>query len=112
MLAERTSCNILQTVFDPDNTGSGKSIGDIDARLGKIRVASRTNTNFRHAYRDPGLAILPADLIGPHHVLYLVIFHPTHNDIILGCAKIKPRKAITAKLVMFLLSIVKNRERA
>ncbi|XP_008207466.1 uncharacterized protein LOC100124033 [Nasonia vitripennis] len=97
---ERTSCSILQTVFDPDNSGSGKSIGDIDARLGKIRVASRVNSNFRQAYRDPGLAILPADLIGPHHVLYLVIFHPTHNDIILGCAKIKPRKAITAKAIV------------
>lgn len=40
---DSSDCNILQLVFDPDNAGKGKAIGDIDARLGKIKIATDYN---------------------------------------------------------------------
>ncbi|KAJ8686259.1 hypothetical protein QAD02_022053, partial [Eretmocerus hayati] len=97
---ERTSCNILQAVFDPDNAGLNRSIGDIDTRVGKIRIASRSSPNPRSSHYDPHLALLPIELLGPYRVLYLVIFHPTHEDLFLACAKIKPHRAVTAKAIV------------
>ncbi|XP_023244895.1 uncharacterized protein LOC106647898 [Copidosoma floridanum] len=96
---ERASCNILQTVFDPDDAGPEKSIGDVDSRLGKIRVASRTSPGFKSAFRDPELALLSADLLSPHRALYIVIFHPIHEDLFLACAKLKPRRPLVAKSI-------------
>lgn len=93
------NCNILQTIFDPNNAGTGKSIGDIDSRLGKLKVATDFDKKSKIAYRDLELALLPGDLLGPQRVLYVVIFHPTHDDSFLACAKIKHRKEITAKWV-------------
>lgn len=94
---DKSDCNILQTVFDPDDLGAGNSIGDVDGRLGKIRVAVDTTKKLKTSYRDPVISLLPADLLGSHRSLYLVIFHPTHTDSILACAKIKHRKFVLAK---------------
>ncbi|XP_058804660.1 uncharacterized protein LOC131671891 [Phymastichus coffea] len=96
---ERTSCNILQTVFDPNNSGPGKSIGDVDLRLGKMRIASHNSKFYKSSYRDPELSLLSTDLLG-HRVLYLVIFHPTHEDLFLACAKIKLHRPISAKAIV------------
>lgn len=97
---DKSNCNILQTVFDPDNAGVGRSLGDIDVRLGKIKVATNPAKKYKTSYRDPELSLLPADLLGPHRLLYLVIFHPTHDDSFLACAKINHRKPILAKTLI------------
>lgn len=97
---DKNDCRILQSVFDPDDSGSGKSIGDVDSRLGKIKVAVDTNKRSKTAYRDPVISLLPADLLGTHRSLYLVVFHPTHTDSVLACAKIKNRKFLLAKYVL------------
>ncbi|XP_043268911.1 uncharacterized protein Rsod isoform X2 [Venturia canescens] len=97
---DKNDCNILQTVFDPDDSGSGNSIGDVDSRLGKIKVAVDANKSLKTSYRDSLILLLPADLLGSHRSLYLVIFHPTHTDSFLACAKIKPRKASLAKTLI------------
>ncbi|XP_034936914.1 uncharacterized protein Rsod [Chelonus insularis] len=94
---DRSNCNILQTVFDPDDAGTGKSIGDIDSRLGKVKVSTDTKNKFKAVYRDPVISLLPADLLGSYRSLYLVIFHPTHTDSVLACAKIKHQKVALAK---------------
>ncbi|XP_046613525.1 uncharacterized protein LOC124301932 isoform X1 [Neodiprion virginianus] len=94
------NCNILQTVFDPKNSEPGKSIGDVDSRLGKVKVATDYQKKLKTAYRDPELALLPTDLLGPHRLLYVVIFHPTHDDSFLACAKIRHRRQITAKALI------------
>ncbi|XP_011497265.1 PREDICTED: uncharacterized protein LOC105361711 [Ceratosolen solmsi marchali] len=96
---ERISCNSLQTVFDPDNAGFGKSIGDIDTRLGKLNISSRSSMIFRSSYRDPELVLRSVDLESSR-ILYLVIFHPTHEDLFLACAKIKLRKSIIVKSIV------------
>ncbi|XP_025262110.1 uncharacterized protein LOC105249019 [Camponotus floridanus] len=97
---DKDNCNILQNVFDPHTSGVGKSIGDVDVRLGKIKIAINTQEQYKAFYRDPELSLLPADLLGPHRHLYLVIFHPTHEDSFLACAKINHRKPIHTKAVI------------
>lgn len=94
---DKNNCNILQNVFDPNNVGVGKSIGDVDVRLGKVKVAANTQEKYKTFYRDPELSLLPTDLLGPHRHLYLVIFHPVHEDSFLACAKINHRKPIHVK---------------
>ena len=94
---DKSNCNILQTVFDPDNAGTDKSIGDVDMRLGKIKVATNPTKNTKTFYRDPGLDLLPTDVIGSHRLLYLVLFHTNHSDAFLACAKIKHRRPVLAK---------------
>ncbi|XP_031842214.1 uncharacterized protein Rsod isoform X2 [Nomia melanderi] len=97
---DKSSCNILQTVFDPDNAGNGKAIGDIDMRLGKIKVATNHHKRYKTLYRDSELSLLPADLLGPHRLIYLVIFHPTHDDSFLVCTKINRWKTISTKTLI------------
>lgn len=94
---DKSSCNILQAVFDPNNAGNGKAIGDVDVRLGKLKVATKYHKRYKTLYRDSELSLLPADLLGPHRLLYLVIFHPTHDDSFLVCSKINHRKPTFAK---------------
>ncbi|XP_014235437.1 uncharacterized protein LOC106658129 [Trichogramma pretiosum] len=100
---QQNNCNVLQTLFDPDNSGPGKAIGDVDGRVGKLRVAAARSDrpSAKRAYRDPRLELLPYDLLlGAHRALYLVIFHPSHEDVILTCARIKPRRPIVAKAII------------
>ncbi|KAL6264113.1 hypothetical protein P5V15_004191 [Pogonomyrmex californicus] len=97
---DKNNCNILQNVFDPNNSGDEKSIGDIDVRLGKVKVAIDTKEKYKTFYRDPELSLLPTDLLGPHRHLYLVIFHPVHEDSFLACAKINHRKSIHTKIII------------
>lgn len=94
---DQHNCNFLQNVFDPNNSGVGKSIGDVDVRLGKVKVATNTQERYKTFYRDPELSLLPVDLLVPHRHLYLVIFHPVHEDSFLACAKINHRKSIYTK---------------
>lgn len=94
---DKDDCNILQDVFDPNNSGIGKSIGDIDVRLGKIKIADNIQKKYKTFHRDLDLSLLPADLLSPHRLLYLVIFHPIHEDSFLACAKINLRKPIHTK---------------
>ncbi|XP_053977399.1 uncharacterized protein LOC128875655 isoform X1 [Hylaeus volcanicus] len=97
---DKSSCNILQTVFDPNNAGDGKAIGDIDSRLGKIKVTTKHRNMYKTLYRDSELSLLPTDLLGPHRILYLVIFHPTHDDSFLVCSKINHRKPTLVKTLI------------
>lgn len=83
-------CDTLQIVFDPQNRGNGESIGDIDRRLGPIRVATDVRKYASPIlYRDPELMLFPYDFMGPQRRLHLVIFDPTHPGKFLTCAKIR-----------------------
>ncbi|KAL3268164.1 hypothetical protein HHI36_007291 [Cryptolaemus montrouzieri] len=95
------NCNILQLVFDPDNRGSGKAIGDIDNRLGKLKISLDHNKNkFRTLLRDDELILLPNDLTGPQRRLYLVIFEKNHEDVFLSCANIRYDHPINAMAII------------
>ncbi|XP_044006416.1 uncharacterized protein LOC122851330 isoform X2 [Aphidius gifuensis] len=90
------NCNTLQSIFDPNNQGYGKSIGDIDKRLGKIKI-SNNNKKLKNTYKDKMTETIPVDVYDLYRSLYIIIFHETMNDSFLTCAKIKPRKVILTK---------------
>lgn len=91
-------CNTLQLVFDPENRGSGRAVGDIDARIGKIKIAGDyTKRKYKTLFRDSELILLPSDLAGPHRRLYVVVFESKHEDSFLACAKIRYDHSINAK---------------
>lgn len=93
-------CNVLQLVFDPESRGDGKAIGDIEARLGRMRVATDyTRQRYKTLFRDQELILLPSDLTGPQRRLYLVVFDSKHEDSFLACAKIRYEHPITSRWV-------------
>lgn len=90
--AERAeaNCNVLQLVFDQQNEGAGRAIGDIDRRLGSLSVATKADRQLvREVFHDTPLMLLPSDLTGPQRQLYVVVFDNLHPDVFLGCAKIR-----------------------
>lgn len=91
------NCNVLQTIFDPDDRGTGQSIGDIDTRLGKIKMSTKKDEKTKTSYKDFMTASIPADVHDLYRSLYIVIFDIDHPDLFLSCAKIKPRKFILTK---------------
>lgn len=94
------NCNVLQLIFDPQNMGSGKSIGDIDARVGPLKVATNVRRQeFRELFHDDDLVILPSDLSGPHRQLFVVIYDHVHTGNFLACAKIRNIRPRIAKYV-------------
>ena len=92
------NCNFLQLVFDPQGSGPGHGIGDLDARLGRIGVAKNALRQAqRSVFRDTQLALLPSDLTIPHRTLYLVLYDNEHPDNFLACTKIRHVQTLTYK---------------
>ncbi|CAH2230559.1 jg8887 [Pararge aegeria aegeria] len=84
------NCNVLQLVFDPDNSGDGTSVGDLDSRLGLIKVATDANENkMKRLYKDEVLNVLRSDMEATRRNLYVVIFDDRHTDSFLACAKLR-----------------------
>lgn len=85
------NCNVLQLVYDPQNSGAGKSIGDIDTRVGAIKIAgyNQRASNTKQIFQDNQLILFPSDLSGPHRRLYVVIFDHNHQHQFLSCAEIR-----------------------
>lgn len=95
------NCNILQLVFDPLTKGEGKAMGDVDSRVGKVKISTDyTRRKFKSIFRDNELILLPSDLTGPHRRLYLVLFETKHQDSFLACAKIRYVHPINAKVII------------
>ncbi|XP_068153414.1 uncharacterized protein Rsod [Drosophila tropicalis] len=92
------NCNFLQLVFDPQGSGPGHGIGDLDARLGRINVATNAlRSPQRNVFRDAQLALLPSDLTIPHRTLYLVLYDNHHPDTYMACTKIRHVQTLTYK---------------
>lgn len=87
------NCDILQTIYDPKNRGRdlGRSPGDIDLRLGKLRVASIGQTQpASRLFQDNELMFFPNELTGPvRRQLFVVINDHEHTDRFLACARIR-----------------------
>uniref|UniRef100_A0A182WSI4 Superoxide dismutase copper/zinc binding domain-containing protein n=1 Tax=Anopheles quadriannulatus TaxID=34691 RepID=A0A182WSI4_ANOQN len=95
------NCNKLQLVFDPQNRGTGNAIGDIDGRVGPLRITTNARQNqYPQLFHDHKLVLLPSDLYGPSRKLYVVVFDPTHPDTFLACAKIRHQKPRTARALV------------
>lgn len=87
------NCNVLQIVYDPQNEGVGKSLGDIDERVGKIQVATDVfRREAKQIFHDKELILLPSDLTGTHRQLFVVLYDHMHPTRFLACAKIRNLK--------------------
>ncbi|XP_022918484.2 uncharacterized protein [Onthophagus taurus] len=94
------NCNMLQLIFDPDNSGNNQTMGDIDLRVGKVKVSGDKKKRYKTLFRDETLTLLPNDLTGVRRRLYLVIFRNKHPDSFLACAKIQYEHPINAKVIL------------
>ncbi|XP_050302289.1 uncharacterized protein LOC126740355 [Anthonomus grandis grandis] len=95
------NCNILQLVFDPANKGKGRAIGDVDKRLGKVKVSTNYHKKkFKKLYQDKELMLLPSDLNGPQRRLYVVLFERKHEDVFLACAKIRYDHPVYSRVII------------
>lgn len=93
-------CNSLQLVFDPQNSDPGKTVGDLDNRLGALPVNGYETSKIKQFLtRDPQLVLLPTDLTGPKRRLYVVIFDGFKTDDIVACAEIRHIRAKVLKSV-------------
>lgn len=93
----RDNCNFLQIVFNP--TDSAEPAGDLASRLGKVNVVQSGNrfSRSKSIFRDLGLSVIPADLLGGRRSLYLVLFDDRHDDSFLACAKIRYHRTVVVK---------------
>lgn len=92
------NCNVLQLIYDPQNEGAGKSLGDIDVRVGQIQVANDVyRQEAKQIFTDKELILLPSDLSGPHRQLFVVIYDHQHPTRFLACAKIRNIKTRIVK---------------
>lgn len=92
------NCNVLQAVFDPENSRDGLSVGDLDTRLGLVRVAADPNVKrLRRLYKDEVLNLLRTDMEVTRRSLYVVIYDNRHADSFLACAKLRVMQPKSAK---------------
>ncbi|XP_050553803.1 uncharacterized protein LOC118270440 isoform X1 [Spodoptera frugiperda] len=85
------NCNVLQLVFDPENSGDGMSVGDLDSRLGLIKVATDANImKTKTLFKDEVINVLRSDMEVTRRSLYVVIYDNRHPDSFLACAKLRP----------------------
>lgn len=92
------NCNVLQLVFDPDNSGDGMSVGDLDTKLGLLKVAKDGNLKrFRTLYKKNIINVLRNDMEVTKRSLYVVIYDNKHRDSFLACAKLRLMQPKTAK---------------
>lgn len=84
------NCNVLQLVYDPNDAGAGKSLGDIDVRVGAVKVAKNVHRqSAKQLFTDNELILLPSDLSGSKRQLFIVIYDQHHVNRFLACAKIQ-----------------------
>lgn len=94
----QVNCNVLQLIYDPNDAGAGKSLGDIDVRVGEIKVAKNVHRQeIKQSLTDDELILLPSDLTGPHRQLFVVVYDNLHANRFLACAKIHNVRTRIAK---------------
>ncbi|XP_030019565.2 uncharacterized protein LOC115439736 [Manduca sexta] len=95
------NCNVLQLVFDPENSGDGMSVGDLDSKLGLIKVATDANVKkMRTLYKNDVINVLRSDMEVTRRSLYVVIFDNRHADSFLACAKLRPMQPKSTKALI------------
>lgn len=69
---QETNCNNLQILYDPFNSGSGQSVGDLDIRLGKIPISSTNSSNTnKQVFVDDVLLLTSNDYSTSSRKLYI-----------------------------------------
>ncbi|CAH0597827.1 unnamed protein product [Chrysodeixis includens] len=95
------NCNVLQLVFDPENSGDGMSVGDLDSRLGLIKVAADANVRkTKTLFKDEVINVLRSDMEVTRRSLYVVIYDNRHSDSFLACAKLRAMQPKSTKVLV------------
>ncbi|XP_045506507.1 uncharacterized protein LOC123702765 isoform X2 [Colias croceus] len=95
------NCDVLQAVFDPENSGDGMTVGDLDSRLGLIKVSSDPNVQrTKKLYKDEVLNILRSDMEVTKRSLYVVIYDNRHTESFLACAKLRTMLPKSTKAII------------
>lgn len=69
---QEVNCNNLQILFDPYNAGTGKAIGDLDIRLGKLQISSyNVSHKNKQAFVDKDLLFTINDYSSSTRKLFL-----------------------------------------
>ncbi|XP_041985312.1 uncharacterized protein LOC121737698 isoform X1 [Aricia agestis] len=93
------NCNVLQAIFDPGNSPDGMSVGDLDSRLGLVKIATDANVKkVKKLYKNDVLTTLRSDIDESRRSLYVVIYDNTLIDSFLACAKLRltpPKNAVS-----------------
>lgn len=87
-------------MFDPQNYGTGKSIGDIDLRVGKLKIGSDANKKEYQTFDDDKFILFPADLTTSSRKLYVVIHDVKNPSKFIACAKIRIAEPRITKFVL------------
>lgn len=98
--AEKTqiNCNVLQLVYDPNDAGAGKSLGDVDVRVGTVNVARNVHhQETKQLFTDNELILLPSDLTGSRRQLFVVVYDHQHTKRFLACSKIQNMRTRVVK---------------
>ncbi|GBP28787.1 hypothetical protein EVAR_19831_1 [Eumeta japonica] len=96
-------CDVLQQVFDPENRGDGSALGDLDSRLGPVKIASDANVKkVKTLYRNDVINALRRDMDATTRDLYVVIYDNRREDSFLACARLRmlPPKVVKALINM------------
>uniref|UniRef100_A0A336LP05 CSON014973 protein n=1 Tax=Culicoides sonorensis TaxID=179676 RepID=A0A336LP05_CULSO len=89
--SSEANCNNLQIVFDPFNEGPGRSIGDLDARLGKLQFIAKKNVlKHKQSFVDKDLFLTLNDYSNSRRKLFIVLYNDNDPETYLTCAKLKP----------------------
>lgn len=92
------NCNILQTVYDPQNLGKGNAIGDIDKRTQKIKVLEGVHENFLfQTFTDDLFILLPNDLKASTRKLFVVLMEDSKIDQFVGCSQLRLQEPYSLK---------------
>ncbi|KOB69158.1 Superoxide dismutase (Cu-Zn), partial [Operophtera brumata] len=75
------NCNVLQVVFDPESNDNSRSVGDLDSRLGQIKVATEANVKkVKTLYKHEVINVLRSDMEVTKRSLYVVIYDNKHSQ--------------------------------
>lgn len=95
------NCDVLQYVFDPDGSGEGLSVGDLDNRLGLLKIAKEANVKrFKNMYKDAAINMLKKDMEVTKRSLYVVIYDNRHQNNYLACAKLRVMEPKLSKVLI------------
>jgi hypothetical protein len=77
--------------------GTGKSIGDIDLRVGKLKIGVDPNKKEYQTFEDDNFILYPPDLMSTARQLYVVIHDIRNPNKFIACAKIRTVEPRIAK---------------
>lgn len=95
---QEENCNSLQVVFDPEDSETGKSVGDLDHHFGLIKVATDgSKEKFKALYKGDVINVLRTEMEETKRNLYIMIYDHRDTNTYFACAKLRLMEPKSAK---------------